>query len=91
MNKSELISRVGRQTVLPQRDVQAVLDALTATILQTIAAGEEVKVVGFGTFKTVTRKEREGRNPKTGEAITIPARTVARWIPGKAAKDAVDS
>ena len=65
------------------------LNCYHLAIQDAIKEGENVTLVGFGTFKTANRKARKGRNPQTGKEINIPARTVPKFIPGKALKDAI--
>ncbi len=67
-----------------------VLDAVLDCITRQLAGGERVQLPGFGTFQVSERKERQGRNPQTGEALTIPASKGARFKPAKALKDAVN-
>ena len=89
MNKSELISAVAEKAALSKKDsesaVTAALDAITAAL----AEGDEVRLVGFGTFEVKKREARIGRNPKTKEEIQIPATKVPSFKPGKALKDVV--
>ena len=89
MNKSELINAVAEKAALSKKDsesaVTAALDAITAAL----AEGDEVRLVGFGTFEVKKREARIGRNPKTKEEIKIPATKVPAFKPGKALKDIV--
>ena len=89
MNKSELINAVAEKAALSKKDsepaVTAALDAITAAL----ADGDEVRLVGFGTFEVKKREARMGRNPKTKEPIPIAASKVPTFKPGKAFKDAV--
>ena len=96
MNKSELINAVAEKAALSKKDseaaVAAALDAISAaldTIASPLADGEEVRLVGFGTFEVKKREARTGRNPKTKEEIKIPATKVPAFKAGKALKDAV--
>lgn len=83
MNKAELIERVASKTKLTKSQTETVLDAAIDVIQKAVSSGEEVKIVGFGTFDRASRKERNGRNPKTGTSIVIPASRVPRFRPGK--------
>lgn len=83
MNKAELIDLVSGKTNFPKSQSETVLNAALEAIEAAVARGEEVKLVGFGTFDRASRKERRGRNPKTGETLTIPAAHVPRFRPGK--------
>lgn len=89
MNKSELINAVAEKAALSKKDsesaVTAALDAITAAL----AEGDEVRLVGFGTFEVKKREARIGHNPKTKEEIQIPATKVPSFKPGKALKDVV--
>lgn len=91
MNKSELIDAIAAQADLSKADAGRALDATIQAITGALQEGDSVALVGFGTFSVKQRAEREGRNPKTGEAITIPAATVPGFKAGKALKDAVNS
>ena len=86
MNKSELINAVAEKAALSKKDsesaVTAALDAITAAL----AEGDEVRLVGFGTFEVKKREARIGRNPKTKEEIQIPATKLPSFKPGKALK-----
>ena len=89
MNKAELVSALAEQTSLTQKDVAKVLEAFIETVGITLKKGEELTLVGFGTFKTGKRAARTGRNPKTGTPIQIAASTVPQFKPGKTLKEAV--
>ena len=73
-----------------QKDVEKAVSVLFDTIVEKVSEGEEIRIVGFGTFERHERKEREGVNPQTKEKITIPASKVPAFKAGKAFKDAVD-
>jgi DNA-binding protein HU-beta len=90
MNKTELTDAVAESTGLTKADAARALDAVLSTISDTLAQGEQVGVVGFGTFLVRERKARTGRNPQTGEELQIAAATVPAFKPGKALKDAVN-
>ena len=87
MNKSELINTVSEKTNLPKTLINKVLDAVTCTIKDTLAKGEQVTLVGFGTFYVVERASRKGRNPRTGEPLEIPSSKTAKFRPGKKLKE----
>lgn len=82
MNKSDLISAIAAKTEQTKTSVADVLEATIATIEEAVASGDQVTLVGFGTFKAAARAAREGKNPKTGEKIKIPASTVPRFSAG---------
>ncbi len=89
MNKSDLIEQVAGKTGLTKKDSEKALSAVLESVEEALAKGESVQLVGFGTFEARTRKEREGRNPSTGEKIKIAATRVPAFKPGKALKDQV--
>lgn len=87
MNKSQLIDAVAQNSGLKKKDAEAAVNALTATIAEALKNGEKVQLVGFGTFEVKTRGERTGRNPKTGETITVAASKHPSFSASKALKD----
>ncbi|WP_122049446.1 HU family DNA-binding protein [Asaia bogorensis] len=89
LNKQELIAAVAEKTDLPKAKAGDVVEALFASIEEALARKQEVRLVGFGSFATATRKAAKGRNPRTGEEIDIPASISVRFRPGKGLKDAV--
>ena len=90
MNKSELINAIAEQANLTKTDAGRGLDALIKTIETALKAGDAITLLGFGTFDVKDRAERTGRNPQTGQEITIAAAKVPSFKPGKALKDAVN-
>ena len=90
MNKSELITAIAEHANLTKADAGRALDGLTETIEATLKAGDSITLVGFGTFAVKDRAERTGRNPQTGQEITIAAVKVPSFKPGKGLKDAVN-
>ncbi len=89
MNKSELINAVAEKAALSKKDSEAAVTAVLDAITAALADGDEVRLVGFGTFEVKKREARIGRNPKTKEEIQIPATKVPAFKPGKALKDVV--
>ena len=89
MNKAELISAVAMKADVSKKDAEAVLTAALDTITEALTEGEKVQLVDFGSFELKKRAARLGRNPKTKEAIEIPASVVPTFKAGKALKDAV--
>lgn len=89
MNKSELINAVAEKAALSKKDSEAAVTAALDAIIAALADGDEVRLVGFGTFEVKKREARMGRNPKTKEPIPIAASKVPAFKPGKAFKDAV--
>ncbi len=89
MNKGELIDAIAEKSQASKKEADAVLSATIEAIMEAVAAGEKVTLVGFGTFEPRQRAAREGRNPQTGMAIKIPATTVPAFSAGKQFKDKV--
>ena len=89
MNKAELIGHVATTGQLSKADAAAVVDACFNAITGALARGETVKLPGFGTFEVRERAARQGRNPKTGETINIPAGKSPGFKSGKGLKDAI--
>ncbi|AYE53541.1 HU family DNA-binding protein [Priestia megaterium] len=89
MKKAELIDAVVTKTELTKQDSKKAIDALFETISNTLAKEEKIQLLGFGTFEVRNRAERTGRNPQTGEEMTIPASKVPAFKPGKELKEAV--
>ena len=90
MNKTQLVEAVAQKSGLNKKDAEAAINAMTAAITDALKAGDKVQLVGFGTFEVKAREERTGRNPKTGEAMTIAASKKPAFAAGKALKDAVN-
>ncbi|CAH0312986.1 HU family DNA-binding protein [Priestia megaterium] len=89
MKKAELIDAVATKAELTKQDSKKAVDALFETISNTLANEEKIQLIGFGTFEVRERAERTGRNPQTGEEMTIPASKVPAFKPGKELKEAV--
>ncbi len=89
MNKSELIEIVAKESDLSKAAAGKLLDSLVATVTKTVAKGDSVTLVGFGSFKSAKRAARTGKNPQTGAAIKIAARTVPKFTAGDSFKAAV--
>jgi DNA-binding protein HU-beta len=89
MNKAELVDAISEKAGVTKKEADAVLSAVIETIVASVADGEKVALVGFGSFEKRHRKEREGRNPKTGEAMTIAATSVPAFSAGKSFKEKV--
>ncbi|WP_107727153.1 HU family DNA-binding protein [Neisseria weaveri] len=90
MNKSELVAQLAEKWVWPKSKAQMALDGVLEIIKTALAKGEDVTLPGFGTFTVADKPERQGRNPKTGEPLTIAALKTPKFKPGKALKDAVN-
>lgn len=87
MNKTEMIKHIAENAGLTQKQATSALQAFETAIIETLANGETVELKGFGTFSVKQRAERTGRNPKTGEPITISAKTVPVFKASKTLKD----
>ena len=90
MNQSELVEKVAQTIELDQATPDQVVKAVVHAILDALSAGEPVRVAGFGVFDVAARPARQGRNPRTGETITIAASKAVQFHPGKAVKDALN-
>ena len=90
MNKAKLVELVAAKTKTTKAQSELILDATLKVIQETLKKGDEVKLVGFGTFSKSARKSRQGRNPKTGEAVKIPSTYVPRFKPGKDLKESLN-
>lgn len=89
MNKTDLIEKVAETSEVSKKDAAKVVDALFDSIKGALSSGDNVQIIGFGTFETRERSARKGRNPQTGQEINIPASKVPAFKAGKALKDAV--
>ena len=90
MNKAELITSMAEKSQLTKKDAEAALKAFIDSVQEALENGEKVQLVGFGTFETRERAAREGRNPRTKEAIIIPASIAPVFKPGKELKEKVN-
>lgn len=89
MNKGELVDAIAEKADVSKKEADAVLTAIVDSIVEAVSAGEKVTLVGFGSFEPRDRQAREGRNPKTGETMQIPATRVPAFSAGKQFKDKV--
>ena len=89
VNKTDMVNRIADATNLTKADAGRAVDAFVDAVKHTLEKGDEVRLVGFGTFCVAHRKPTEGRNPRTGEKIKIPAKKVPKFKPGKELTDAV--
>lgn len=89
MNKTELIAAVAEKTDLSKKDADAAVSAVLGAITDALKAGDKIQLVGFGTFEVRNSAAKQGRNPRTGETMTVPASKVPAFKAGKALKDAV--
>ena len=91
MNKTELVAAVAEQAGLSKKDAEAAVKAFTEVVAEALKAGDKIQLVGFGTFEVSERAAREGRNPRTGETMTIEASKTPKFKAGKALKDLVNA
>lgn len=89
MNKTELVNQIAKSSNISKAAAGKVLNEVTDAISNSLQNGENVTLIGFGTFSAVKRAARTGRNPQTGKAIKIPTKTVVKFKPGKKLADAV--
>ncbi|NDO46623.1 HU family DNA-binding protein [Clostridium sp. MD294] len=90
MNKSDLVAAMAEKAEMSKKDAEKALKAFEEVVTNELAQDGKVQLVGFGTFEVVERAAREGRNPKTGEPMPIPASKAPRFKAGKALKDAIN-
>jgi DNA-binding protein HU-beta len=89
MTKAELVGKIAKDTKLSRASSEKVLNTIVASISNALKRGVKVTLVGFGTFSVVKRKAREGRNPRSGITIRIPARKTPKFRAGKGLKDTI--
>ena len=90
MNKTELVAAMAEKTGLSKKDAEAALKAFTDIVAEELKKGEKIQLVGFGTFEVSERAARTGRNPQTGEEMTIAASKSPKFKAGKALKDSLN-
>lgn len=90
MNKTEFVDAVAEKADVQKSDAAKVIDSMVDVIGNTLKDGDQVTLIGFGTFLVSKREARKGRNPRTGEEIQIAASNVPRFKPGKALKDSIN-
>lgn len=90
MNRNELVDSVSSKTDLKKSEASKVVDAVFDSIADALKGGDEVRLVGFGTFSVASRAATEGRNPRTGEKIQIAASKQAKFKPGKGLRDSLN-
>ena len=89
MNKNDLISNIAKESGLTKVNAAKALDAFITSVTKALKKGDDVRLIGFGTFNVTKRAASTGRNPRTGQAIKIKARKLAKFIAGKALQEAV--
>ena len=90
MNRMELVAAIAEKSELSKKDAEKALKAFTDVVAEELKKGEQIQLVGFGTFKVSERAAREGRNPQTGETMKIKASKSPKFTAGKALKDALN-
>ena len=90
MNKAELVAAIAGKTELSKKDAEKALKAFTDVVAEELTKGGKIQLVGFGTFEVSERAQREGRNPRTGEVMVIPASKTPKFKAGKALKDIIN-
>lgn len=89
MNKVELVSAMATKAEMTKKDAEMALKAFEEVVTEALGKGEKIQLVGFGTFEVIDRAERQGRNPQTGESMTIPASKAPKFKAGSKLKEAV--
>lgn len=90
MTKADLVERVAEQADMTKKDAEQLVEIIFDSITASLNRGEKIELRGFGSFRVRDRNSRKGRNPKTGEAVDIPAKRVAYFKPGKELKDLIN-
>ncbi len=89
MNKGELVDAIAKDAKISKGQAQEAIDSFVKNVQKALKKGQKVTLVGFGTFGASKRAARTGRNPQTGKPIKIPAKKVARFVPGKTLKESI--
>ena len=91
MTKADLVDEVSRSSELSKRDAEVIVQTVLDSIIESLKSGEKVELRGFGSFRLRDRASRQGRNPKTGEKVFVPAKKVPYFKPGKDLKELINS
>lgn len=91
MTKAELVDEVARNSDLSKKDAEVIVQTVLDSIVDSLKSGEKVELRGFGSFRLRERASRQGRNPKTGEKVFVPAKKVPYFKPGKELKELINS
>ena len=91
MTKADLVDEVARNSVLSKKDAEVIVQAVLDSIVESLKNGGKVELRGFGSFRLRERASRQGRNPKTGEKVFVPAKKVPYFKPGKDLKELINS
>jgi DNA-binding protein HU-beta len=89
MNKEEIITKMAKDSGVSKAQATKALNSLLSGIEKALGRGEKVTFVGFGSFHVIRRKERKGRNPRTGEMINIPSKKTVKFVPSKRLKELI--
>ena len=90
MNKTNLIENVAAAAGIKKKEAELAVNSVFASLQNALSEGDKVQIAGFGTFKVKERKERTGKNPRTGEALVVPAAKIPAFVPAKNFKDSVN-
>lgn len=90
MNKAEFVTALAEKTGMKKTEAEKAMKGFMDVVAETLKSGEKISLVGFGTFEVAEREAREGRNPKTGKTMTIPASKAPKFKAGRALKEAVN-
>lgn len=90
MTKADLVEKVSREAEMTKKDAEQLVEIVFDSIVGSLNKGEKIELRGFGSFRVRERNARKGRNPKTGEAVSIPAKRVAYFKPGKELKELIN-
>jgi integration host factor subunit beta len=90
MTKAELVEEVASQSDLTKKDAEVIVQTVLDSITESLQKGEKIELRGFGSFRIRNRASRQGRNPKTGSSVTVPAKKVPYFKPGKEIKDLIN-
>ena len=90
MTKADLVEKVSREAEMTKKDAEQLVEIIFESIVGSLNKGEKIELRGFGSFRIRERDARKGRNPKTGEAVDIPAKRVAYFKPGKELKETIN-
>lgn len=91
MTKADLVERVAKEAEMTKKDAEQLVEIIFSSIIDTLNGGDKIELRGFGSFRVRERNSRKGRNPKTGEAVDIPAKRVAYFKPGKELKELINN
>ncbi len=91
MTKADLVESVAKEAEMTKKDAEQLVEIVFDSIVSTLNKGEKIELRGFGSFRVRHRNARKGRNPKTGEAVSIPAKRVAYFKPGKDLKELINT